>query len=195
VCRTRPVYTGRACADCVNDLGRILHELEGYWRQLGGMKEPTRGQAGRMTPGYGSRPPLRLDVLAALDPKSLPTAEDDVWSIPGTIDRIADWIAVLRGEPTGQGLDYIAAQLRWCAGQLEFETVAEALHELHRRAQALAGDRPVDLGRCISVTAGRTCHGRVREGGRDEPARCESCKRPYTGLALVRLRVAQDTAA
>lgn len=191
LCTVRDTYSGRSCDDCLNELAQSLRQLGAYWALLPLMTGPTRGQAGRMSPGYGSRPVARLDVLAALDPKTVPTEEDDVWSIPGTVDRVADWIAVIRGEPTGQGLWYVHKQLRWVAGQPEFETVAEALHEIHRRAQHLAGDRPQrPLGKCLVVT----CEAPVFWGGPGKAASCSRCSRSYDGLDLVRLG-AQEAAA
>ncbi|RSD21987.1 hypothetical protein [Amycolatopsis eburnea] len=184
---TRPVYTGKACPDCVTELGAQLRELGEYPLVLRHMKEPVRGAAGRGSPGYGSRPPLRLDVLAALDPRTLPTPEDDVWSIWGTLDRIAAWIAAERGEQP-RGLWYVLTQLQWAAGQEEFGDVADAIQELHRRAQGLAHDRPeATLGDCTR------CGGQVLPEGAG--GRCEVCARPYVGLGLVKLRRAQDAAA
>jgi hypothetical protein len=185
---TRSVYTGHACPECVNELGQQLREVAEYAGVLPFMVEPVRGSAGRGSPGFGSRPPLRLDVLAALDPGTLPTLEDDVWSIPGTIVRLADWIASERGERAGQGLWYVLTQLRWCSGQDWFGDVADAVQELHRRAQGLAHDRPDStLGEC------EACGGQVYAEGAG--GRCRVCDRPYVGLGLVKLRVAQDAAA
>lgn len=185
---TRSVCTGRACPECVNELAAQLREVEDYWCVLPHMVEPVRGSAGRGSPGYGSRPPLRLDVLAALDPGTLPTPEDDVWSIPGTIRRLANWIAEERGERRGDGLWYVLTQLRWCSEQDGFEDIADAIQELHRRAQGLAHDRPDStLGEC------EACGGQVYAEGAG--GRCRVCARPYVGLGLVKLRVAQDAAA
>lgn len=185
---TRAVYTGHACPECVSELGQQLRELDEYWGVLPHMKEPVRGAAGRGSPGYGSRPPLRLDVLAALDPASLPTPEDDVWSIPGTIRRLGEWIATERGEPRKPGVWYVLAQLQWAAGRDGFGDVADAVQELHRRAQGLAHDRPDGkLGACTR------CGGRVVAAGAG--GRCEGCDRPYVGFGLLKLQQAQEAAA
>jgi hypothetical protein len=187
---TRSVYTGRACPECVTELAGQLRELDEYWGVLPHMVEPVRGSTGRGSPGYGSRPPLRLDVLAALDPKTVPTSEDDLWSIPGTIVRLADWIAAERGDKRDPGLFYVLTQLQWAAGQDGFGDVADAVQELHRRAQGLAHDRPDStLGGCLVPG----CVGQVRPDGAG--GRCGVCDRPYVGLGLVKLRVALDAAA
>ncbi|WP_086853376.1 hypothetical protein [Amycolatopsis kentuckyensis] len=186
---TRPVYTGHACPECVTELAGQLREVGEYEGVLPFMVEPVRGGPGRGSPGYGSRPPLRLDVLAALDPRTIPTPEDDVWSIWGTIERISAWIAAERGE-TGGGLWYVLTRLQWAAGREEFGDIADAVQELHRRAQGLAHDRPdATLGACLVPG----CVGQVRPDGAG--GRCGVCDRPYVGLGLVKLRVAQDAAA
>ncbi|MFB9687686.1 hypothetical protein [Amycolatopsis plumensis] len=185
---TRAVYTGHACPECVAELGVQLREVAEYWGVLPFMVEPVRGSAGRGSPGYGSRAPLRLDVLAALDPNSLPTPEDDVWSIPGTIVRLADWIAAERGDKRDPGLYYVLTQLQWAAGHEGFGDVADAVQELHRRAQGLAHDRPDGaLGAC------ERCGGRVVAAGAG--GRCEQCDRPYVGFGLLKLQQAQEAAA
>ncbi|GAA4551876.1 hypothetical protein [Amycolatopsis samaneae] len=186
VCDTRDAHLGYACPECVNDVARLLHEIGGYWSLLPHLVEPLRGQTGRRNPGYGSNAPVRL---AALDPATLPTPEDDVWSIPGTLGRIAEWIAEQRGGPVHLG--EIGDHLRWCAERPGFEVLADAVHELHRRARQLARDRPqAALGRCLDVT----CEGPVLEGGPGKPARCKDCGRPYVGLDLIRLGAAEDAA-
>jgi len=186
---TRSVYTGHACPECVTELGQQLRELGEYTGVLWHMKEPIRGSAGRGSPGYGSRPPLRLDVLAALDPRTLPTPDDDVWSIWGTLDRIAAWIAQERGEKP-RGLWYVLTQLQWAAGQDGFGDVADAVQELHRRVQGLAHDRPESsLGDCLALG----CTGQVVAAGAG--GRCGECDRPYVGFGLLKLQQAQDAAA
>lgn len=188
---TRSVYTGRACPECVNELAAQLREVDEYWGVLPYMVEPVRGSGGRGSPGFGSRAPLRLDVLAALSPRTLPTPEDDVWSIPGTIRRLAAWIAEQRGEELrGARLWYVVTQLRWCAEQDWFEDVADAVQELHRRTQGLAHDRPeTSLGDCTRLG----CSGQVLPAGAG--GRCQECERPYVGFGLLKLQQAQEAAA
>jgi len=187
---TRAVYTGHACPECVTELAGQLRELDEYWGVLPHLVEPVRGSAGRGSPGYGSRAPLRLDVLAALDPNSLPTPEDDVWSIPGTIGRLADWIAAERGDKRDPGLYYVLTKLQWAAGHEGFGDVADAVQELPRRAQGLAHDRPeTSLGDCLAPG----CAGQVVPAGAG--GRCEECERPYVGFGLLKLQQAQEAAA
>ncbi|RSN65435.1 hypothetical protein DMH01_03400 [Amycolatopsis sp. WAC 04182] len=206
VCKREATRYG--CDDCRNRLALLLRELELYTVDfLPLMVQPARGQTGRMSPGYGSRSPGRDDVLAALDPRSRPTFgeastfhpdDGDTWvrSLPSAPVTIAKWIAEERGElppkSFGGALDYIRKLLWWCAGREDFAELFDDVAELHRQARELSGDRPQKpLGECLTVA----CDGRVRWGGPGKPARCGECKRTYDGLDLVRLGVAEETAA
>jgi hypothetical protein len=200
------------CDDCRNRLTQLLRELELYTTELLPlMLQPARGQTGRMSPGYGSRSPGRDDVLTALDPRSRPgdvdedgepimRRPDDTGSWPRSLTSstlgIGKWIAEERDElppaTFGGALDYIRKLLWWCAGRGDFAELFSDVAELHRQARELSGDRPQEaLGTCLTVT----CEGRVRWGGPGRPAQCGECKRTYDGLDLVRLGVAEETAA
>jgi hypothetical protein len=204
---TRP-----GCDDCRNRLATLLSELELYTVELLPlMVQPARGQTGRMSPGYGSRSPGRDDVLAALDPRSRPgdvdedgeaitRRPDDAASWPRSLTSsavtIAKWIAEEREElpprSFGGALDYIRGQLWWCAGRDDFGELFDDVAELHWQAREQSGDRPQKpLADCLDVT----CDGKVFEGGYKKPAKCAKCRRPYEGLDLVRLGVAEETAA
>jgi hypothetical protein len=195
VCRTRAVFTGRACSACVNGLVQLLAELGGYWHLLPALVEYRRGNSGRLSPGYESRPPLRVDVLAFLQRATMaPVEDDDVRSLPYALDSLADAVAEEREEqrPAGPALWYLHDQLPWCGRNLDdFALLARDLTELHRQAQALAHDRPGVLGRCLEVG----CGGTVFEGARGEVAHCRACKRPYAGLDLARLGASEAAAS
>lgn len=206
-----------ACMDCLNHVLRLLRELEDYLtHQLPAMKEPMRGQTGRLSPGYGSRSPARDDVLSALDPRSLPGDVDEdgepitrrpddtgtwVRSITGGLEGIAAWIAEHRGwhppfaydhDVTDQPIAYIRRHLYWSGGQPWIDDIADDIAELHDQARRLANDGPQQpIASCLTVT----CDGQVYEGDYKKPARCAKCKRPYEGLDLIRLGVAEGTAA
>ncbi|MFI6302155.1 hypothetical protein ACIBCH_09810 [Amycolatopsis thailandensis] len=200
------------CDDCRNRLITLLRELEHYTVELLPlMLQPARGQTGRMSPGYGSRSPGSDDVLSALDPRSRPGDVDEdgeailrrpddmaSWqrSLPSSTIGIAGWIAEERGELApksfGGSLDYIRGHLWWCAGREDFAELYGDVAELHSQARSLSNDRPQDpLADCMDVT----CDGKVFEGGYKKPARCGTCRRVYEGLDLVRLGVAEETAA
>ncbi|MGW4488387.1 hypothetical protein ACWEOE_31650 [Amycolatopsis sp. NPDC004368] len=195
------------CATCLNHLLRVLRELGAYWNDyLPLLTQHPRGNTGRMQPGYGSSSPGRDAVFAALDPRSMASDVDEdgeahtrrpddtadyIRSIPGSIQGVVDWIAAERGETPGAGLDYIRANLYWCGQHPWIDELADDLKELHAQARRLANDQPDDpLAQCLVVG----CDGLVYEGGPGQPARCNACKRPYTGLDLVRLGVAAEAA-
>lgn len=217
LCAKRESRRGYACRGCLNDLVRILRELGEYLSLLTLLTQPPRGQTGRLSPGYGSRSPAADDVLVALDPRSLPGDVDEhgdaimrrpcdtarwVRSLWGSVRGVAEWIADERHEPsTLYALDYIRRNLDWCAQQFAtdddgkrhpwVDELADDLRELHRDARRLAHDQPQEpLGECLTVT----CNGDVFEGGPAQPARCRECRRPYDGLDLIRLGVAQAAA-
>lgn len=186
---TQGVY---ACRDCVNRLTRVLRELEAYIDFLPYAIHPIRGVTGRMSPGYGSKAPARVDVLAALDPGATSDEEADVRSLPGGVAGIALSIAEARGEASDGSYSYIRSSLWWCAEQDWVDELASDLFDLHRIARQLAGDQPQrPLGDCLNVT----CDGKVRWGGPGKPARCSACLRTYDGLDLLRLGAAEETAA
>lgn len=192
---TQGVY---GCQDCVNSLLRVVTQLGRYWSDLGDCLEPIRGQTGRLKPGYGSGPPLRIEVVAFLDPRSRPDVDDDVRSLPTALAGLADAIAEERTEQRpGDALGYIHAQVQWCSRLSWFDDLAEDLRDLHRRARQLAGDAPPKaIAKCISVG----CDGRVFwawewiDEVREMVAKCgnEKCNRRYTGLDWVRLQVEND---
>ncbi|GAB3376349.1 hypothetical protein [Amycolatopsis echigonensis] len=214
VCRRNDTSSvAYACNDCVNHLVDLVRGIVHYATDvLPDSVEPVRGQTGRMSPGYGSTPPLRLDVVAALDPRSLPGDVDEhgdavtrrpddsaswVRSIPRSLEGLADSIAGERDESRPGGTltadaDYIRRNLWWVADQPWVDDVADDIAELHHMARALARDAPQQaLGACLNVT----CGGRVFWGGVGRPAQCEQCKRTYDGLDLVRLEAAQGATA
>lgn len=201
-----------ACNDCVNRLVRLVRELVVYARDiLPNMVQPGGGMTGRGSPGFGPRSPARDDVIAALDPRSLPGDVDEhgdavmrrpddsrtwVASIPGRLAGLADAIAADRDEARPGGtLDadagYITRNAWWLAGQQWIDDAFNDVAELHTMARQLSGDAPQRaLGHCLTVT----CDGQVFWGGIGRPAQCQACRRTYDGLDLVRLE-ASETAA
>ncbi|SFO60173.1 hypothetical protein [Amycolatopsis rubida] len=202
-----------SCNDCVNRLIRLLREIVVYGTLvLPTMVAPVRGQTGRMSPGYGSASPARDDVIAALDPRSLPGDVDEhgdavmrrpddagswVASIPGRLAYLANAIAEERDESRPGGTitadaDYIRANAWWLGGQEWVDDAVNDLAELHREAQDLAHDKPgKPIAACLTVT----CDGQVFWGGVGKAAQCRDCRRTYDGLDLVRLEAAQGATA
>lgn len=200
-----------ACDRCVDTIRRRLREIEAYAALLATptMLAPIRGAAGRRSPGYGSRPPVRLTALVMTDPRSRtePPAvcedrgigvDDDpgVWPIFGTLRVLADHIREAQGHPapTRSSLTvevgYLLGQIDWAANQPGIAELAGQIRRLHTQARAVAHDTPPGpLGACLTVD----CDGTVfPPPPRRDTTRCNHCDRPYTGLDLVRLRTQQE---
>lgn len=207
------------CSGCQLAMVRKLREIEEYSAIIACTTAPTRGSTGRGSPGYRSTPPVNLDKLVALDPRSRPALLDDdlgpymsrpddtaVWtrSILGTLTTIVEWIRVERDEPrsftdartvVGE-CGYLRSITSWARSQQWVDTLAEDIGALHRQVRALAGDRPPGpMGACLVVTCDGTVYPVTLPGVQRETAgRCDGCKRVYSGLDLVRLAAAQEVA-
>jgi hypothetical protein len=202
-----------ACDNCVNDIRRRLREIELYaaWLTTPGMLTPTRGPGGRGAPGYGSRPPIRLTALVMTDARSRtePPAVDvargigvdedtGVWPILGTLNVIANHIRTVQGHPAPvrpsitTEIGYMITQIDWAASQPAVAELAAQVRQLHVQARTVAHDTPPQpLGACLSVG----CDGQVfPPPPHSGTTHCTACGRPYTGLGLVKLRLAQEAA-
>lgn len=200
-----------ACDACIADIRRRLRELELYacWLSSPAMLAPMRGGAGRRSPGYGSRPPIRLAALAMTDARSRTEPplvdenrgvgldnDDTTWPILDTLRTIAGWIREHRDHPAprritlASEIGYILSAVDWAAGHEGVADLADHIRRLHIQARAVAHDTPpAPLGTCLSVG----CDGAVfPPPPRRDTAHCSRCDRSYTGLALVKLRLAQE---
>ncbi|MCI2421492.1 hypothetical protein MOQ72_29065 [Saccharopolyspora sp. K220] len=199
----RAAELGRyTCPQCAELMRRWLCEIEEYTAALN--PRPSRGgNTGRCSPGYGSRPPARLDVIAALDPRSVPHAvgpddiDGDVWSILGTLAGIAKWVADERrrlGEPPEPSrtptiageVRYLLGRIDWCTRQPWVDDLAADLRGLHRQVVGLAGNSTQPLAPCLD------CGGPLWPRGNAEVlgVRCGVCGATFDGLELLRLGAA-----
>lgn len=188
-----------ACDDDIAKIQKQLREIGTYWDLLSRFptfREPTRNATGRGAPGYTSRPPARLDVIATLDIRSTgdilgpDDIEQPIVSIRAAIRHIATWVNEVTGL-SGSGYGYLLGSVQRVAMTRSIERLAAEVSHLHRQLRALAHDAPPrPLGTCLGVD----CGGNVYQTWRDqvEGARCSRCLRTYTGLDLVRLSVAQE---
>lgn len=189
-----------ACTPCTGRIRTWLRWTELYttWLTLPGMLEPHRGQTGRRSPGYGSRPPARLEAIVMLDKRSTQgTGEDDHeqdahWSILGTLHGLANHVRHLadhsppRHVTLAGEIGYLLAHIDWATHHPWIADLAADIHELHDQARNQCKDRPESCGTCIQPG----CTGPVYwmlHRDREEKARCVACGHPYTGLDLVRL--------
>lgn len=200
-----------ACDGCVNDIRRRLREIEMFaaWLATPTMLSPIRGAAGRRSPGFGSTPPIRLSAVVMNDPRSRtePPPVDEargigidedtgVWPILGTLRILADHIREAQGHtsPTQRTLTseigYLLGHVDWAANHPGVVEFAAQVRRLHNQARAVSHDTPpAPLGKCLSVG----CDGMVfPPPPRKDTTRCSQCDRPYTGLGLVKLRLAQE---
>jgi hypothetical protein len=196
-----------ACDGCVNDIRRRLREVELHhaWLSTPTLLAPVRGAAGRRSPGYGSRPPLRLDALVLVDPRSRtePPPVDEArgigldedtgaWPILETLRILAGHIRQLRDHPTpckatvSTEIGYLITQVDWAADHAGVVEFAAQVRRLHTQTRAVARDTPpAPIGPCLSVD----CNGMVFEPPpRRNTTRCSSCERPYDWLGMVRVR-------
>lgn len=200
-----------ACDACVNDMRRRLRELELYasWLSSPTLLSPIRTASGRRSPGYGSRPPIRLTALVMTDVRSRtepPLVDEDrgigldnddtTWPILDTLHTIAGWIREHRDHPAprritlASEIGYVLSQIDWAAGHEGVADLADHIRRLHTQARAVAHDTPPKpLGTCLSVG----CDGAVfPPPPHSDTTRCTACGRSYTGLGLVKLRLAQE---
>jgi hypothetical protein len=217
-CHTRDPGTRHACPTCVRRIRDWLDYLGTYaailatWSLEPARSSPSTGSRGG---SYSSRPPIRLDAIVMLDPRSRIAAEHDpvvddptpLWSITASITALVRFAADATGEEPPSGGAYgqaprLGAQLRWLAHTAldtltfsrDIATVYTGLRDLHAQARGIAHDQPpAPLGPCLEVD----CDGVVLEPPilRDDvdppPARCTACRRGYAGLDLIRLRTAE----
>ncbi|MER7014541.1 hypothetical protein ABT324_24215 [Saccharopolyspora sp. NPDC000359] len=183
------------CSQCAEQLRHWLREIEDY--DAATTATPGRGgDGGRRSPGYGSRPPARLDVIAARDPRSVPhqlgpdDTDGDVRSILGTLHSLASWIAEEADDLRPTHIPTIATETRylrgridWCTSQQWIDELADDLHQLHTQARRLAGESPKPLAPCPD------CCGPLWPVGNTNvlAVRCSDCGSSYDGLGLLLL--------
>lgn len=143
-----------ACGDCIATTHRRLRELYAKWLATPTMLDPTRGTTGRRSPGYGSRPPARDDVLVMLDHRThaeqlSPDDEDTaLWSLLGTLHGLAQFVPGHAGQLSPRHVTmsgevgYLLGRLAWCATQQWVADIAENVLHLHNQARAIVNDDP-----------------------------------------------------
>lgn len=193
-----------ACPDCQARLVRKLGEIEDYLAIVSPV--PGRGAPGPRAKGYESRPPLRLDVVAMLDPRTEINGDgpDDVLDeVPNIGEDLAGWWRILQEEryyravAGGQGMIVmpdVAAELRsnigWICRQPWVDEFAQDVSRVHGALRQVCGDAPSKaLGRCLDAGCGGEVF-RRSDNPHDARLRCGRCGTSYSGLDLVRIRSA-----
>lgn len=190
------------CFDCSNRILRWLRELEEYLPTLPLIKD--RKSSERGSPGFRSTPPLNLDAVLHTDPRSDSSdRHGHITDELGALGVIDSWVRVLVEEhgvtpPKAAylGLPLLRASHAWITCQPWVSEYADDLRKVHGAVRATAGDPiPQPVGRCIVVDDRSECGGPVFETADLAGVQCARCGETYTGLALVRLRVAQQEAS
>lgn len=179
-----------ACLRCTEHIRRHIREIEGYTHMLATttMLTPRRGEPGRRSPGFGSVPPLNVNVLDLLDPRTDAEFDEDSRPILWRLDSLCQWVReesdrVYRADLSGMVV-YLLGLTEWVAHQPWADDYAGNVAELHSVARAAAGDAPQPpLAPCLKVD----CDGPVFWSHGDA-AKCRDCGTRYVGLGLVRLR-------
>lgn len=189
-----------ACPDCQQRLVRKLGEIEDYLSIVSVV--PSRsGDFGPRRPGYESRPPLRLDVVAAFDPRTEINGDgpDDVLDeVPNVMADLDGWARILIEESpdrvdlprTVWTVTFLRTNIGWICRQAWVDEFAADASRVHGWLRQACGDAPPRaLGRCLDAGCGGEVF-RRSDDPQDARLRCGRCGTSYSGLDLVRIRSA-----
>lgn len=185
------------CDRCERGLVRQLAEVETYLELITPvrLRRPTE----RSAPGFHSSSPANDSVIAMLDPRSCLSADDPLMPVVGVI---SGWARIVLDEhpatappsALSDAVTLLRTHAGWLCRQPWIDEAAAELDAVHRQLRAEVGDTPPrPIAQCITVDD-TPCGGAVYwVPGAGDDARCSRCKRIYNGLALIRLRVAQES--
>lgn len=199
----RSTELGRwCCSTCTEQMRAWLRDIEQYANTLDATPG-VGGDGGRRSPGYGSRPPANLDVIAAMDRRSVghvigaDDTENATRSIIGTLRRLVEWVrderrrldeppeAARSGAPTiATETRYLLGRIDWCTRQAWIDDLADDIRELHAQVRRLAGEAPP---RSLAPCGG--CGGPLFPVGDayTVAVRCGDCGGTYDGVTLLDL--------
>lgn len=200
-----------ACPRCHLTLVRKLADIEVYLSIVSAMPMRT-GDMGPLVSQFESSPPLRLEVVAMLDPRTEINGtsgavyadgieDDQLDEIPNVWADLDGWSRIVQEEhpdhPPGYGPWYLRAWCSWICEQSWVDECAADITRVHVALRAACRDVPErSKGSCISIlTNGMECGADVFSTPDSDGVRCSSCRRLYTGLDLARLHVAQRPGA
>lgn len=182
----------QTCGACREHLTRQLGEIESYLSIVTPI--PSRsGGFGPHRPGFASTPPLRLDVVAMLDPRTELNGfgPDDVLDeVPNIGEDLGGWWRVVCQErdefslPPNvltQDAKLITTALRtsigWICRQAWADGFAADIARVHGALARACGDTPAKpFARCPAVVAGAVCGGPVVMHADGAGSQCLTCR-------------------
>lgn len=201
-CDRRAAETGTLlCSPDRVRLADALQELADGHARLDPTPSAGGSRGGRGAPGFGSRPPARVDVLTLTDRRAQAFDPDEPTRATGIVRVVGWWADQARetgivsprtGARTVEGevaqllehLDEITAC--WWVQPMVAAIHGAAAH-LHR---ALGEQQPtIPLGPCpqpVDGLLGPQCGGQVRARAYGEKARCTQCGTRWDGVARLR---------
>lgn len=208
---------GRArCHQCTESERRLLREIETYFIMLPALLVPAVTTPERRAPGFGSAPPLDLNVAVALDVRSKLWADrivDGVYEPDPEVDEDEpgrsilvelESLARVRREDFGEEqpsklatlcseIAYLLGIAERCSFEPWVDEHAETIRGVHAYARALAKDKPPGpIGECLKVGCGGMvfwCRDVIIRGESFDAGRCASCNEEYCGARLLRVKV------
>lgn len=171
------------CDDCYTTLHRQLFDVATHRAALPAFTQPTTFRKTSNPTGSGKRPsppaPGRLDVLAAMDPRT--KGNPDAWPVDGTLNRwFIHWMRRMGAKPPYnhdplvqatwmlRSLDWITAHTETTAFHADIRTTARVLRAL------TADTPPPPAGTCTRTNDGEPCGGPVYLQGRTH-IHCRRC--------------------
>lgn len=183
-----------ACPDCQVRLVRKLVDIENYLVIVSVV--PGRGAPGPRAKGFGSQPPLRLDVVAMLDPRTEINGDgpDDVLDeVPNVMADLHGWSRLVHEEhPDHPGASrwLLRGYIGWICQQPWVDEFAADIARVHGALRQACGDAPSKpLGRCLDEACGGQVY-RRSDDPHDIRLRCGRCRTTYSGLDLIKVRMA-----
>ncbi|MGI8313320.1 hypothetical protein [Saccharopolyspora hattusasensis] len=194
-CSRSATYSVFVCSDCVHATSERLREIGELWLELSASPTSGRGDGQPTARGKRMPAPARLDVIAAMDRRSVPYAigpddvDGDVRSVPGTLSALVAWINEEIDyepyKPITHPIRYLMIRLPLAAGRQWFDELAADIDELHAQLLRLTGraERRTSLAPCP------LCDGPLHHVGTGVvvAAECRVCGKRYEGLQLIEL--------
>lgn len=160
------------CSGCLGRFRRDLEDIARLWPDLPGMATSSASDGTVVRSVPGSRPPLRLDVVDMVWPR---TSE-----VVGPVLELANWVRGCRRLSTevvdvAQAARLVLIHADWVAGQYEAPEMAGNVATAARALRGLMGEaKPRPVGRCPQEGPEGPCGGALRWAG-GLSVKCQRC--------------------